>query len=259
MKKSLKSLVFLGIALTLCLTSVSAEKLKGKKAKMKTGTPEVIDYQGQALGSAIPDWVVAIGDGSQKRVKKSLGITNKETAFILQNKGNDLDFLKTWTDQVDVRAEVASSIEQTIAQTVQSELEGKEVDKQTKARAIKIYSSSMTNLTVNGLTKEASYWIETRTPKPGVKKAKKVEDYNYEYTYFVVYSINTKLYESQLKAAMDNVEDNDDQTQFLKDVLTQKLLSTITMPEQQTISYNLVETEEVSEDTAEETEEYQFN
>ena len=52
-------------------------------------------------------------------------------------------------------------------------------------------------------------------------------DYKEEYTYYVVYTIDKKLYERQLAQAMDDIQDNDDQTQFLKEVLSDKLMSSI--------------------------------
>ena len=205
----------------------STLKLKGEEPVMMTGTPEIIDYQGLALGSQIPDWVIAIGDGSQKRVRKSLDIPNSDQIFILQNKGTNLDFLKTWTDQVDARAEIASSIEQTIAQTVQSEMSVKEAGEQVDEKSAQIYSATMTNVTLNGLTKENYYWIKTRTPQVDSKNPKVVKNYKEEYTYYVVYTIDKKLYERQLAQAMDDIQDNDDQTQFLKEVLSDKLMSSI--------------------------------
>ena len=39
----------------------STLKLKGEEPVMNTGVPEIIDYQGLALGSQIPDWVIARG------------------------------------------------------------------------------------------------------------------------------------------------------------------------------------------------------
>ena len=85
----------------------------------------------------------------------------------------------------------------------------------------------MTNLTLNGLMKEADYWIKTRTPKTDVKTAEKASDYDIEYTYYVVFSINKANFDRQMKAAMDDVPDNDDQTKFLKEVLTTKLKDSI--------------------------------
>ncbi len=233
MKKNVIGLVVLGLA----LVSPAFAATKGKAPKMVAGRPMVIDYQGHATGSEIPAWVQAIADGSQKKVRKSLEIGENDAIFILSNKGNDLDFLKAWTDQVDVRAEVASSIEQTVGQTVVSELDAKEASQQTKERAAKLYSSTMTNLTLNGLTKEAFYWIKTRTMNPGVKKIKTAADYTDEYTYYVCYSIKQNIYNLQLKKALDDVEDNDDQTVFLKSVLTEKLTQTILMPEATNVDF----------------------
>ena len=237
--------VILSVLTVLALGSLLAScgstlKLKGEEPVMNTGRPEVIDYQGLALGSAVPDWVIAIGDGSEKRVRKSLDIPNSKQIFILQNKGNDLDFLKAWTDQVDARAEIASSIEQTVAQTVQSEMEVRQADQQVKTKAAKIYSATMTNVTLNGLTKEDYYWIKTKTPKTDVKNPKLLTDYNIEYTYYVVYTLDKDLYERQIAQAMDDVQDNDDQTVFLKDVLSEKLMSTILLPEEEDISFAYV-------------------
>lgn len=233
MKKNVIGLLVLGLVL---VSPVFAAP-KGKAPKMNAGRPVVIDYQGQATGSEIPAWVQAVTEGAQRKIRKSLDIDADDAIFVLSNKGNDLDFLKTWTDQVDVRAEVASSIEQTVGQTVVAELDAKQTDKQSKERAAKLYSSSMTNLTLNGLTKEAYYWIKTRTLKPGVKKAKKESDYTDEYTYYVVYSIKKSLYNLQMKKAIDDVEDNDDQTVFLKSVLTEKLTQTILMPEATNVDF----------------------
>ena len=218
----------------------STLKLKGEEPVMNTGVPEIIDYQGLALGSQIPDWVIAIGDGSEKRVRKSLDIPSSKQIFLLQNKGEDLDFLKAWTDQVDARAEIASSIEQTVAQTVQSEMEVYQSDTQIKTKAAKIYSATMTNVTLNGLMKEDYYWIKTRTPKTDVANPKTLLDYNYEFTYYVVYTLDKDLYEKQIKQAMDDIEENDDQTEFLKEVLSEKLTSTILKTVDSTGSYTSI-------------------
>lgn len=85
----------------------------------------------------------------------------------------------------------------------------------------------MINLTLNGLMKEADYWIKTRTPKTDVKTPEKLSDYDIEYTYYVVFSISKTNFERQVSAAMDDVPDNDDQTKFLKEVLTTKLKDSI--------------------------------
>ena len=251
MKLSKKIIASAGL-FTLLVASLFAQAgLKGKDPVMNTGTPEVIDYKGKALGSEIPGWVKAVSDGAVRKVYKSLEIDQSEDKiFVLYNSGSDLDFLKIWTDQIDARAEVVNAIETTIAQTVESELKTSNVnDVATKEKAAKIYSASMTNLTLNGLMKEADYWIKTRTPKTDVKTAEKASDYDIEYTYYVVFSINKANFDRQMKAAMDDVPDNDDQTKFLKEVLTTKLKdSIISNKNPEVIDFKNAKVEEVADD-----------
>jgi len=228
----LKKILLGAIAVSaLFLGCKSHPKLQGQTPVMATGTPEVIDYPGKALGTPVPEWVFAVDQGANKKIAKALGLDSHTKIFVVTNKGNDLDFLKTWSDQVDIRAEVSSAIEQTIAQSVQAAFEGTDADTQTKERAYSIYSASMTNLTLNGLQKEAHYWIKTRTPKAGVKKARKDADYNIEYTYYVVFGIDKKSFAEQMEAAIADVEDNTNQSELLKSVLTEKLNETIVVKE----------------------------
>ncbi len=248
--KLLKKLVGAVLVLGTFSSSTFAQSLKGKDPVMNTGTPEVIDYKGKALGSEIPAWVKAVSDGAVRKVYRSLELDMAEDKiFVLYNKGSDLDFLKTWTDQVDARAEVASSIEQTVAQTVESELKAvKSTSQEEKERKAKIYSASMTNLTLNGLMKEADYWIKTRTPKTDVKTPEKASDYDVEYTYYVVFSISKTNFDRQVTAAMDDVPDNDDQTKFLKEVLTRKLKeSIITNKDPEIVDFKNAKVEEVDD------------
>ena len=247
--KMLKKAMLTGIVTFSLCVPVFAQSLKGNAPVMNIGVPEVIDYKGKALGSEIPAWVKAVSDGVIRKVYRSLELNmDEDKIFILYNKGNDLDFLKTWTDQVDARAEVASSIEQTVAQSVESELTARHADTQTKERKAKIYSASMTNITLNGLMKEADYWIKTRTPKTDVKSAESVSDYDIEYTYYVVFSVNKTNFDRQVKAAMDDVPDNDDQTKFLKEVLTKKLKeSIITNKDPEVVDFKNARVEEIDD------------
>lgn len=234
--KILKTLVLTLLAVCL-FAGCSSAKLKGEGPVMATGTPEIIDYPGIALGKTIPDWVMAIDEGANKKVAKALNLDKNSKIFVVTNKGNDLDFLKTWSDQVDVRAEVASSIEQTIAQSVQSAFEGTDSDIQEKSRAFQIYSASMTNLTINGLEKEASYWVKTRILKEGLKKAKKESDYIIDYTYYVVFSIDNDLFNKQVLSAIADVEDHSNQSEMLKEILSVKLGDQVILQSDETFDF----------------------
>lgn len=250
MKTLKKLLTIISLSLIFNSFAFSQTALKGKDQVVNIGVPEIVDYKGKAMGSEIPAWVKAVSDGAIRKIYKSLELDIAEDKlFVLHNKGTDLDFLKTWTDQVDARAEVAASIEQTVAQTVESELKIIQADSQTRERKAKIYSASMTNLTLNGLMKEGDYWIRTRTPKTDVKNPETAGDYIFEYTYYVVFSINKANFDRQISAAMDDVNDNDDQTKFLKEVLTKKLKdSIITNKDPQVINFKNAEVEEIDDE-----------
>lgn len=205
------------------LTAVTAGAFaRAKKPKQVAGRPELVDYKGQALGREVPAWVNAIADGDKIALKNELKLENDPMIFVLAKDGDDLDFLKTWVDQIDARVEVASSIETTIASAVETELIAQQKDKDTIERKAKMYSAQATNMTLNGLQKLNDYWIKTRTLKTGLKKAKKDEDYTYRTTYYVVFSIDKNVYQEQLKAALENVNDDDDQTETLRNLLTAK-------------------------------------
>lgn len=61
------AVVVLALAV-LSSTSVFAAK-KGKEAKQKI---EIVDRPGIALGTEIPDWVVSVLEGENKKIAKSL-------------------------------------------------------------------------------------------------------------------------------------------------------------------------------------------
>lgn len=213
------------LLLTFSLSAFGKKSVSGTPGKVKynTGKAELIDWKGQALGRPVPDWVGAVADGDKKAVKKSLGINNESMIFVLVKDGQDLDFLQTWVDQVDARTEVVSSLEMTIANTVQTELAAqKNMDSETIEKKVKTYSAMATNLTLNGLQKVNDYWTKTRRLKTGIKKGKTDADYEFKTTYYVVYSIDANLYQDQLTSALKNIEDNDASTAMLQEVLSQK-------------------------------------
>lgn len=226
MKKSFIRMCVLTVAALAVLGgTMSAKKKTTKKPKgavYSADKPEIFDYQGQALGREVPDWVNCIVDGDKAGVKKALKLDKDMQLFLVSRDGQNLDFLKTWADQVDARSEVASSLKTTIAQTVQTELQAQNVDKETVERKADLYSAQATNISLSGLQKINSYWIQTRRLKTGLKKAKSDNDYEYKTTYMVVFGIDAVLYNQQLVAAMADVDDNDDQTAFLRSLLTQK-------------------------------------
>lgn len=199
-----------------------------QKAAMSVRRSEVIDYQGAKVGKEIPVWVEAVVDGDNKIIAKELKLEGKKL-WVFSNNGSDLDFLKIWTDKVDIQSEVAQSISNEIGRQSVADIQASsDLDEVTKKKAINDTTMTLSNVRVNGLEKNAQYWIKTRTPK--VDKPKTDDDYVVEYTYYVVYSMETDSFELQMKEALKNVAMNTSQDYILQQIITAKIAQAL-LPE----------------------------
>lgn len=189
----------------------------------------MIDYQGKSMGGAIPKWVNAALDGTRSGVAKTLELDNKQL-FVFIKKGTDLDFLQIWTDNVDVRAEVANSFSQAVAQAADASIQASDAaGKQSKEKSVGLLTKTLSALELNGLLKEAQFWTRTRSVNEkfvGKKQGSVPGDqyYDYEYNYIVVFAMDKDVYQTQLDAALNGVEDNTSETELLKKALSTSLL-----------------------------------
>ncbi len=219
MKKSMVAIA----ALLAIFVSSNCFAAKKKEAKIKI---EIINRPGMALGTEIPKWVEAVLEGDNKGIAKSLKIDLKEyQIFVFSNQGNDLEFLKTWTDQVDVQRQVANSFSMAVGQSANAVFQGSSGDETKKKMAIDQTIKALSAMEINGLLKESQYWIQFRKPKQGMKVTSKSPDsaFDYYYEYYVVFTMNRDIYDTQLDAALNGVEDNASETALLKKALSQNL------------------------------------
>lgn len=203
---------------------------KAKAPKNVANRPELIDWQGATLGKEIPDWVMAVNDGDNAKVGKELKIDESEDMiFVVNGRGTDLDFVKTWVDNIDARREISTSISQVVATTAEAAMSGMQgVDETTKKKMYNDSVNMASAIELSGLSKKASYWIKTRTLPVGMKAKKaKESDYSIEYTYFVVFTMNKKMYQTQVDHAMNKVESFTSEENYLKKVLAEKISQTI--------------------------------
>ncbi len=201
--------------------SVFAKKAKDQKVKI-----EIVNRPGMALGTDIPGWVEAVLEGDNKEIAKSLKIDLKEKQiFVFSNQGDDLEFLKTWTDQVDVQRQVANSFSIAVGQSANAVLQGNSGSESAMQRSIDQTVKALSALELNGLLKDAQYWIQFKKPKQGVKITKKSPDsaFDYYYEYYVIFTMDRNIYDSQLEAALNGVEDNASETKLLKEALSENL------------------------------------
>lgn len=231
------------IAAAVCLACIgSVNTFAAKKAKQQKVKVEIVDRLGMALGTDIPGWVEAVLEGENKKIAKSLKIDLDETQiFVFSNQGNDLEFLKTWTDQVDVQRQVANSISIAVGQSATAVLQATSGSEDSMQRAIDQTVKALSALELNGLLKEAQYWIQFKRPKQGVKVTKKSPEsaFDYYYEYYVVFTMNRNVYDRQLEAALSGVEDNTSETKLLKEALSENLRAPLVdKPIDETVEYD---------------------
>lgn len=182
-------------AALVCFGCASTPKSKLKDA---TGKVEVIEHKGTVWGAEQPGWVLTVIEKSsdQKSLGKALGLSGKHV-WVLTKKGKNLDFLKTWTDQVDARADIAASINQSVIDFVKGQEFGSEEEMN---QVIEHISGRFSEASLNGLVRETDWWSKTRQLAEGS------EDYVTQYNYMVIYSMDDELFEKHIKDAYKDLE-----------------------------------------------------
>lgn len=162
-----------------------------------SGKVEIIEHKGTAWGTPQPSWVATVIEKSsdQKSLGKALGITGKKI-WVLTKKGPNLDFLKTWVDQVDARADIAASIDQSVIDFVKGQEFGSKEEMQQEVEHV---SGRFAMTRLNGLVRETDWWSRTRQMPLGS------EEYTTQYNYMVIYSMDEEMFEKHIKDAYKDV------------------------------------------------------
>lgn len=206
----MKKLLVLAAVVSAALSFMSCGSTENVTKLEYTGeTPKVINHKGLGFGmEATPNWVMDVlgNQTNQKALGKSLGMTDSKI-WVVYGSGPNLEFLRTWIDQVDARAEIASSIQQTISDKVKAVQEGSKDGNSAEVKsAVERVSSRLSLVTVSNLEKNQDWWTLTRRLKAGGNK-KNAEDYIEEYNYLVIYSMPMDSFEKQMKDSLNQVLD----------------------------------------------------
>lgn len=230
MKKSIFIFAVLAsLVLGSCATTNTAGSgIKGKSATVKSGKRIIVDYQGATLGKEIPQWVSLLIEGqySQKVLSSVMPNLEGKKVFVTIGRGDNLDFVQNWSDLVDIETEVAGNLERVAGKAVESEMKGKSSAKGKNAdpseieKAVNMYRASLVNVRFSGLERVASYWIETQ-----VYNKKEVSDDYFEY--YAVWAMDEKLFDQQLKQAMNNIDETSTEAKELKNLVGKKLKDSI--------------------------------
>ena len=211
--------------------NVESSDIKAKDPKVATSKVILDEWQGSELGGAVPQWVVELANGNygEAALSKYMPEIKGKKTFVTIGYGDNLDFVRQWTDLVDVETEVASSLSRVAAKAVEAEMNGsgskdgqKTVDTTKTEQTMKMYRTSLTSVRFSGLEKTAQFWTLSH------KEAGK-EKYDSKYSYYAVWSIDKELFEKQLDSAMNNIGETSSEEKALKDMVRQKLATQLSV------------------------------
>lgn len=195
MKKTLKALtcavftVLAGSALLLsgCTTTSSAAQ-----AAPRAQRPTVVDWQGAAYGTEIPEWARIILQGDEVDKIQKMSEFSKKYVKFASARGQDVDLLKAWA-----AADAADTISRSITQNVTGELgtavKGNKDDAATvkiAEQAIGIFSSNK----ISGFEKSREFWVKMQQPSGKT-----------EFEYVVLYAIDKDNFQDQIDAALGKI------------------------------------------------------
>ncbi len=186
MKKLIYSITIFLVSVFMTVSCVSTPK-----TTEIFGTTEIIEHKGTAFGVSQPEWVGAVLTTTNQDVLKKVLNIDKHI-WKVSKSGENLDFVKTWADQVDARAEITASIQQGVSDFVGAKMKG---DQEEIEETIERFSARASAIIVSGLNKETEWWVLSRTT---LDKKNNVKP---KYTYIVIYSLDEDLYAKQIKKA----------------------------------------------------------
>ncbi len=231
MKKSLKMVMAAALAVAVMAgfascktTEVAGSGIKGKAATVKKVKRQIVDYQGATLGSEIPQWVKLVSEGQygQKVLSKSMPDLEGKKVFVVTGRGDNLDFVKSWVNLVDVETEVSGSLERVTGKVVTSKLEGNASAKGLQAnqtevnKALNDYRIALQDVRIAGLERVAEYW----TLIDVLEKNKTVDSY---YEYYTVWSMDQKVFNAQLEKSLEHIDEATTEAAELKRLVKEKL------------------------------------
>ena len=153
--------------------------------------PKIIDWQGSAYGTQVPEWARIILQGDEvDKIQKMPEFSKKYVKFA-SARGQDVDLLKAWS-----AADAADTISRSITQNVTGELgtavSGNKDDAATvkmAEQAIGIFSSNK----LSGFEKSREFWVQQ-------EKAGKTQ-----FEYVVLYSIDKDNFQEQIDRALGKI------------------------------------------------------
>ena len=176
----------------------SCTTTSGAQAAPMAPRPKVVDWQGAAYGTEIPEWARIILQGDEVDKIQKMSEFSKKYVKFASARGQDVDLLKAWA-----AADAADTISRSITQNVTSELgtaiKGNKDDAATvkiAEQAIGIFASNK----ISGFEKSREFWLKMRQSSGKT-----------EFEYIVLYAIDKDNFQDQIDAALGKISAKNEQ------------------------------------------------
>ena len=176
----------------------SCTTTSGAQAAPMAPRPKVVDWQGAAYGTEIPEWARIILQGDEVDKIQKMSEFSKKYVKFASARGQDVDLLKAWA-----AADAADTISRSITQNVTSELgtaiKGNKDDAATvkiAEQAIGIFASNK----ISGFEKSREFWVKMQQPSGKT-----------EFEYIVLYAIDKDNFQDQIDAALGKISVKNEQ------------------------------------------------
>ena len=180
----------------------SCTTTSGAQAAPMAPRPKVVDWQGAAYGTEIPEWARIILQGDEVDKIQKMSEFSKKYVKFASARGQDVDLLKAWA-----AADAADTISRSITQNVTSELgtaiKGNKDDAATvkiAEQAIGIFASNK----ISGFEKSREFWVKMQQPSGKT-----------EFEYVVLYAIDKDNFQDQIDAALGKISAKNEQEKKL--------------------------------------------
>ena len=221
MKKTF--LILTSLVLALSLTGCSTTKIKdsglrGDGISMASRGRTIIDYKSSMFGSPIPEWVKYVTEGKVNELPTVMPNLKNKKIFVAVERGDDLDFLETWAHNVGIKSQVAEILESNIALAVETSLDGAQIkNKSSTTKSVKALTEALTSITLTGLQEESDFWIQTEKRDDNGDVVETI------YEYYLVYSIDEDIFQSQLDQALEGITNVTTEAEALKEIIRVKM------------------------------------
>lgn len=219
----MKKLLLLFLSFGMMLNGAFGE---AKKSKVAKSAPIMLDWQGRDDGIGIPNWLKFVAENDKQKIVNEFGLEDY-MVWIFDVRGDNLEFLESWTDKVELQSNVAQSISMEVGRATRAALHSQENMSDAKiSKAIEDVATVFSSVRVKGLERFAACWIKTGIGKQGAKNAS-AKNRDASYVYYAVWGVPKNSFKRQLDAAMKSLPESTAQDPILMNMIVASIERTI--------------------------------